>query len=155
MPSYQVATNWASLVDRIVGISSQHKYAIVKSQFYNNSDIAEIPSQYSMVSAVGNDAFNRCTSLLTANIPECEFIGHTAFTSCSKLESVYAPNVRIVGNMAFLNCSKLSEIHIPPTVEKITGKAVFKGCKELTIYAPAGSVAEAYAKANKIPFIAE
>ena len=79
-----------------------------------------------------------------------------AFQDCTALESVFvSKNVKKIGKNAFSGCSKLSEIHIPPTVEKITGKAVFKGCKELTIYAPAGSVAEAYAKANKIPFIAE
>jgi hypothetical protein len=29
------------------------------------------------------------------------------------------------------------------------------GCRKLTIYAPAGSYAEQYAKENNIPFVAE
>ena len=79
-----------------------------------------------------------------------------AFRDCCKLEIVFvSENVNKIGKDTFSGCTDLSQIHIPDSVKKIAGKTVFKGCTNLTIYAPAGSCAETYAKENNIPFSAE
>lgn len=47
-----------------------------------------------------------------------------------------------------------NDIVIPDSVTSIFSGA-FSGCRNLTIHAPANSCAEAYAKENKIQFVAE
>ncbi len=52
---------------------------------------------------------------------------------------------------AFSGCTGLQSITIPKSVTW-TGDCVFSDCPNLTIYAPAGSAAERYAKMNGIRF---
>ena len=62
---------------------------------------------------------------------------------------------RVVAISAFRFGEKpLHRIHIPASVEEIVVYS-WKDDKKLTICAPAGSYAEAYAKENNIPFVAE
>ncbi len=56
----------------------------------------------------------------------------------------------IKGN-AFNGCSSLTSVVIPEGVKEI-GNRAFDDCQKLTIYAPAGSKAEEYAKEKNIPF---
>ena len=79
-----------------------------------------------------------------------------AFRDCRSLEIVFvSENVKKIGKDTFSGCDHLSQIYIPNSVGKIVGKTVFKGCTNLTIYAPTGSYAETYAKENNISFVAE
>ena len=59
--------------------------------------------------------------------------------------------VRIEGK-AFSVCRKLEKITIPESVTNIE-ESVFDYSPNVTIYAPAGSCAEQYARENKIPFV--
>jgi hypothetical protein len=59
-----------------------------------------------------------------------------------------------IGNCAFEDCTNLESITIPDSVTSI-GKYAFAFCYCFTIHAPAGSYADAYAKENNIPFVAE
>ena len=59
-----------------------------------------------------------------------------------------------IGEKAFYGCGELSDIAIPAGVKKIE-KDSFDKCKKLTIHAPAGSYAAAFAQKNNIPFVAE
>jgi hypothetical protein len=75
--------------------------------------------------------------------------------------------VREIQGAAFRWCNNLEMIKIPKSVKKIAtyrfdetrkkllSEPAFMGCPKLTIYAPAGSYAETYAKDNNIPFVAE
>ena len=92
----------------------------------------------------------------TITIPESvKIIDDEVFFRKERLFSVTIPDsVTTIGDYAFSFCSSLSSITIPDSVTSI-GKSAFSACKELTIRATAGSCAEAYAKENNIPFMAE
>ena len=86
----------------------------------------------------------------------------------SKIISVtIEEGVREIAGRAFCWCKNLETIRIPKSVKKISAyrfdearqkllsDAAFVECPNLTIHAPAGSYAEAYAKEHNIPFVAE
>lgn len=74
------------------------------------------------------------------------------------IERIYVPDGIIqIESMAFGSLRQLTEVVLPASVEFIAENAfmatnmIIKG----SIHAPAGSYAEAYAKENRIPFVAE
>ena len=114
----------------------------------------------STVTAIGDNAFNRCTGLTSIAIPssvtsigayafEEAFRGCLALTSmtipatvtaisnllfvgCSNLVSVTIPNtVTSIGAFAFMDCISLTDVTIPNSVQTI-GIRVFSGCQNLT-----------------------
>jgi hypothetical protein len=78
-------------------------------------------------------------------------IGKGAFMFCSKLKTIHVPaGVESIGTEAFAYCGALKDVYLSEAVTAI-GKNAFYDCRELTIHAPKGSYAEAYAIKNKIP----
>ena len=75
-----------------------------------------IPSMFNdlPVTAIGNNAFDKCTRITSVNISEgITSIGYYAFRGCSALMSVSIPaSVNEVGNYAFINCESLSRVNI-------------------------------------------
>lgn len=55
---------------------------------------------------------------------------------------------------AFGGCGGVNDIYICGK-DTVIEAAAFYGCRQMTLHAPKGSLAEAYAKANNIPFAAE
>ena len=108
------------------------------------------------ITCIGESAFTQCESLKEITIPANVTVIHNeVFSNCLALQSVSLPeNLSAIGDKAFEYCIKLAELHIPASVTQI-GIWAFVGCKNLTIYVPAGSYAETYARKNKIPFVAE
>lgn len=124
---------------------------------------------------IGKQAFGMCTSLKEIDIPNTVVtigsgafamsglvnvsipgsvsqVGKQAFSSCAALEEVtILSGVQAIGERAFENCSALERIEIPSTVETIEYGA-FMYDDNVTIYAPSGSAAEAYAKQEEIAF---
>lgn len=84
------------------------------------------------VTAIGENAFNKCESLKSVVIPESvREIGKCAFHYCEALESVVIPKgVTAIGNGAFANCSRLKEVVIPEGVTEISYCA-FEKCSAL------------------------
>ena len=84
------------------------------------------------VTAIGENAFNKCESLKSVVIAESvREIGKCAFYSCEALESVVIPKgVTAIGNCAFANCSKLKAVDIPEGVTEISYCA-FEKCSSL------------------------
>ena len=84
------------------------------------------------VTAIGENAFNKCESLKSVVIPESvREIGKCAFHYCEALESVVIPKrVTAIGNCAFANCSRLKEVVIPEGVTEISYCA-FERCSAL------------------------
>ena len=71
-----------------------------------------------------------------------------------EIKAVTLPyGITAIGKHAFRGCEALESVTIPDSVRVIRQDAFF-GCDGLTIYAPAGSFAQTYAKENNIPFVA-
>ena len=102
---------------------------------------------------VGNGAFSGCTGLASFTLPEeVKTIGSNAFKGCTELTTITLPEgLESVGNWAFDRCTGLVFVTLPKGVKTIE-KWAFYRCENLTIHAPAGSVAEKFAKENGIPF---
>ena len=83
--------------------------------------------------AIGNNAFEYCTSLSSITIPNTVIsIGEYAFHGCKGLKSVEIPNsVTSIGDSAFLACTGLTSLTIGNSVESIGGYA-FYGCRSVT-----------------------
>ena len=103
----------------------------------------------------------------TVELVICEgvtkFMGLT-FGNCTSLRQVIlGENVQeLAGIGTFSNCPKLEELHFTDALTQIgsgnftgEGDPMFAWCDNLTIYGPAGSQIETYAKENNIPFQAE
>ena len=79
------------------------------------------------ITYIDDYAFNGCSNLEAANLPETMIgIGYNAFSSCGKLSAVgswytkYLPNsIESIGAGAFQNCSYLSHIILSPILDAI------------------------------------
>jgi hypothetical protein len=78
-------------------------------------------------------------------------IASGAFSS-SKLSGIVLPDsVTSIGSWAFSYCKNLKKITIPYQVKSISANSFYE-CSNVTISGYTGSVAQTYAKKNKIPF---
>lgn len=81
-------------------------------------------------SSIATEAFYHCDNLTLANLPVCETIGHSVFAACNNLTTVNTPNLKSIYSSAFYGCNTLSSVSFP-ILEKIGGNA-FKNCSSLT-----------------------
>lgn len=93
------------------------------------------------------------TGLTSVTIPgSVQFVGNQAFSGCPELTDVVIESgVKVLDKKVFEDCAKLTRVEVPASVETLEF-AVFRYSDNVTIYAPAGSAAEAYAKENGINF---
>ena len=84
------------------------------------------------VKVIANNAFFRCKSLTSINIPDSvTSIGAWAFDSCHSLTSINIPDcVTSIENSTFSWCHSLRNINISDTVTRI-GDNAFSNCKSL------------------------
>lgn len=108
------------------------------------------------VTSIGRYAFSGCESLKSVRLPQHVMsIGYQAFYGCSGLIGIEIPaSVASIDQRAFAQCTGLVSAFIPASVTKISNDA-FEGCSGLTIYGPAGSRAESFAKDNEFRFVAD
>ena len=83
---------------------------------------------------IGKEAFERCTTLTKAVIPEgVKALGSYVFHGCSELQAVQLPaSLERMDSLVFWDCAKLAEIRIPArvTADASTGNW-FLGCSRL------------------------
>lgn len=106
------------------------------SAFYNcNSLTNVIFAANSQLTAIGQDAFERCWKLTDITIPESVIsIGKSAFDDCRKLTSVtFAENSQLttIGEDAFSECRNLTGINFPEGITSI-GDGAFRSCSRLS-----------------------
>ena len=97
--------------------------------------VTEIPENLCYrLRMIGYEAFYRCKSLLSIDIPDSvTTIGPTAFSHCTNLESVLFTDqscLQKIGHCAFQSCRSLQAIVIPKSVTEIGGEA-FAECSKL------------------------
>ncbi len=105
--------------------------------------------------SLGEYCFSNCTALTSISLPTGLYSVPTAlFNNCTSLEQVIVPSgVSRISELAFRGCKSLKRLSLPDSVNSIDGKA-FEGCSDdLTFYVSSGSYAQAFASANKIPFV--
>ena len=92
------------------------------------------------VTAIGPNAFNRCSGLTSVVIPQgVKTIGNYAFMGCTRLASVTLPtSVTSLGYAAFSGCTSLRQVSLGNLKE--LGNYAFKGCNKLNIKSLPGSV---------------
>ena len=105
------------------------------------------------VTEIGAFAFSQCYKLKNITLPKTlNTIGEYAFNNCELLETIYIPeNTYTIGERAFTWCQNLTSVIFPGYVTKF-GDDVFFYSNHVTIYGNENSDAQAYAKANDIPF---
>ena len=93
------------------------------------------------VGTIGDYALNGCTALINANLEAgVKTIGDYAFNGCTAMTGIDIPgSVGTIGDYAFYGCKALTGIDIPGSVGTI-GDYAFYGCKALTGIDIPGSV---------------
>ena len=133
----------------------QYIHAFAFSDCYNMEQI-NIPDT---VTEIGEHAFSNCRKITQIRIPgKVAVIQESTFATCSALKTVVLEEgITKIAYGVFNYCKSLKEIHIPGSVVQIDPHIFFGrwDLENITIYAPAGSYAETYAKENNIPFVAE
>ena len=122
-----------------------------------SAEEGETQEEETLITEIGNYAFNGCSSLVEAPLPEkVQIIGSYAFQGCSKIEKlVFGDALTEIGAQAFYNCSALSEVtlneglttiggyafrnctsltemRIPSTLQSVNSNGIFEGCSNLT-----------------------
>ena len=86
----------------------------------------------SSVEYIGDDAFNRCNSLMDVTFgTRLLAIGERAFFHCAGLISVIIPSVHAIGDSAFRRCSSLGVVELPEEIHSIEEYA-FAGNRSLS-----------------------
>ena len=85
------------------------------------SQIVKTESSGYIVTAIGEQAFYKCSNLTSVTIPNSvTAIGEKAFNWCSNLTSVTLPNsVTEIAYGTFIDCRGLTSVTIPNSVTKI------------------------------------
>ncbi len=82
------------------------------------------------VTSVGDEAFNRCTSLTTAIFPNATSLGADSMRSCARLTTIEIPKTIQINSTCFFGCSRLPRIFLQSVTA--IGQQIFWNCSALT-----------------------
>ena len=134
----KIIWNWY-VADNGVSYALKDGEATIIKQTKFNDNVITVPSHIMHngsfeVVAIGESAFNQCTSLTSVIIPSSvKSIGNSAFKDCSNLEEVtFEKDSELIdiGKYAFSGCSNLKSIEIPIETTSIDDYA-FQKCTSL------------------------
>ena len=108
-------------------------YAGNEGNLYLNNELVTNLTIPDNVTAIGEYAFQNCSSLTSVTIPDSvTTVGMMAFWYCSSLASLTIGNsVTTIGGGAFFGCGRLTNVTIPDSVTSIENIA-FWCCNKLT-----------------------
>lgn len=131
--------------------------AIDPYAFYYCSDFTGKLILPDTVESIGKAAFAGCYGLTSADLPDnLREIGEGAFIGCKALETVELPALLdTLREYAFYDCDKLRTVTFGSHLQFVENEVFGEINSDLTIYAPAGSVTEAYAAENGLAFQAQ
>lgn len=108
---------------------------------FEQTDITSITIPDS-VTAIGEQAFNGCTSLTEVNIPKnskLETIGNRAFQQTNITSIAIPDSVTVIGKQAFNRCTSLTKVNISKNSKLETiGDGAFYDTRVLKMYLPGG-----------------
>ena len=108
---------------------------------FEQTDITSITIPDS-VTAIGEQAFNGCTSLTEVNVPKnskLETIGNRAFQQTNITSIAIPDSVTVIGKQAFNRCTSLKEVNISKNSKLETiGDGAFYDTRVLKMYLPGG-----------------
>ena len=122
-----------------VTFAENSKLETIGDRAFDSSGIVSIDIP-SIVTNVGNRAFEGCYRLVSVSLPESvKNIGQNLFNSCEKLEHVKLPrSIEIIPTGTFSSCRSLKSIELPETVTTIQDGAFYQCSGLVSIVLPNG-----------------
>lgn len=159
---------------QLVGVEMPGVESIGESAFMGDLLLREVNLPASL-RVVGDSAFSSCSSLKSVSLPAgLTTIENGAFFSTGVEEITIPGSVTVLEGSAFRDCHELRTVTVEEGVTEIIKNAfsydenlttvklpasvtslhreTFRDCGSMTLYVPAGSYAEGYAKENNIPY---
>ena len=126
--------------------------AIGNNAFDGNTEMISVTIPDS-VTSIGTSAFSYCTSLRKVDTNKVETIGATAFYGCTNLEEIiFGENVNSLGMRLCVECKNLKKLVVLNRELSLNGTYMWPDGIIKEIHGYIGSQAESYAHINNIPF---
>ena len=133
---HEFATKWITTLNDETTITQADVQALLGYQVDKEHDppdaahgdrIVDIIEVYlPAATIIGDDAFQRCSSLIKADFPNVATIGNDAFQFCYALADANFPNASAIGTEAFNDCTALIKINFPEAT--MIQDTAFSGC---------------------------
>ena len=144
--------DYRGVIDDVLEIPSEHDgwpVTDILDGVFQHRHMKELRME--TVVHIYEEAFQNCLDLTSIDFGVVETIGHCAFRNCTDLESVTIPKtVTTIESGAFMDCSSLEAVYFEGSPDTIGNHAFEPG---VTLYGPAGSSVEEYAKNNGLEFV--
>jgi fibronectin type 3 domain-containing protein len=113
------------------GASGLYPVTTIANNGFDTYSLTSITIPHS-VTAIGNYAFNNCTTLTSIELPSSmRTIGTNAFQNCTNLEAIIFPDgITSIGATAFSGCTKLERAIFEGSVASLANNT-FTGCTSL------------------------
>lgn len=115
----------ADVIGDEVFLTGASNLYIADSLFQGTAALVRIKDEGSIVSTVGFNCFNTCTSLTEADLPACQTINGNGFLNASALATINIPSATFIDMEAFAECP-ISILYAPGCVT--VGAGAFSDC---------------------------